>query len=779
MTLDLNMPIRNAVRLFVLAIWLCMSHSLISQEESSVERSRIIETLEGKEYYLHFIKDGETLFSIARTYNTTVNDIFRNNPESREGIRAGMILRIPLEETKTAEPVITSEPSDNFYYHIVKKQETLFSISEKYGVTVQAIKDINPQMGAYLKEGETLKVPRIKESTISQDVKNYNTHRHTIEAGETLYSIARKYSVPTGVIMNANPGVSPESLTIGQYLTIPEPPSRIKEPEVNSDTTAQFREHIVSKGETLYSISRQYGVVIDTLKKYNAGLEYRLYVGQKIKIPVTSQDVEFIVYTPDKAERIDQIAEKHQIESEELDLLNPEIGRKAKKGQPVMIPVESAEDTDDAVPDFAEDPVQSESPCVGWESSTEMTINVALMLPLFLESADSVFKAKESDYSNLTNLNSFRFLPFYSGFLMAVDSMKNQGLNINLFVYDVDNTEQKVNAVLNKSELGRMDLIVGPLYALSFTQVASFAKNHKIPIINPLSTREEIIQNNPYVFKLKPSTDVQTDLLLDHILRKYSKSNVVLIRHNKYQFQEPVSFLRNNLNSRRADRVGIPNSQVIKIMSQGNKRNLFTENKMIDFEKINRSPKDTTYFSNYIKEAIYVNDSTIGLKMSLSLARHNLVIAFSEDIVFSKQILSQLNKLSQDYDITLFGVPEWHAYADLESSHLLNLSLHSFSGSLVDYKDEHTKKWVEQYRQKFNSDPTVSNYAFDGFDTGWYFMNALNRFGKNFYHCLDDLKIPLIQSRFQFEHTNPNGYRNVYWNLGKFEDHQFKKVNLY
>lgn len=779
MTPDLHMNARNSILLLILTFGLLVSSPLLSQEGSPVERSRITETMDGKEYYLHFIKDGETLFSIARAYNTTVNDIFRNNPESREGIRSGMILKIPTDGKTVTEPKIISEPSENFYYHIVKKQETLFSISKKYGVTVQAIKDINTEMGAYLREGETLKVPRIKESAIPDDTRRSEMQVHVIGAGETLYSIARKYNVPTGVIMNANPGVSPESLTIGQSLTIPESQTGIMEPEINSDTTHRFIEHVVSKGETLYSISRHYGVIIDTLKKHNAGLEYRLYIGQKLKIPVPHQNAEFIVYMPDKTERLDQIAEKHRVEHEELTLLNPEIGRRARKGQPIKIPTEYSEDMDDVVPDIGEDPVKSESPCVGWESSPEKTLNVALMLPLFLESADSIFTVKESDYSKLANLNSFRFLHFYSGFLLAVDSMKKQGLNINLFVYDVDNSEQKLKAVLNKSELGRMDLIVGPLYALSFTQVASFAKNHKIPIINPLSTREEVIQSNPYVFKLKPSTDVQTDLLLDHILRKYSKSNVVLVRHNKYQFQAPVSYLRNNLNSQRHEKVGIPNSQIIKLMSPRDKKNLFTENKVIDYEKINRNLTDTTYFSNYVKEAIYVNDSTIGLRMSLSLARHNLVIAFSDDIVFSKEVLSQLNKLSQAYNITLFGIPEWHAYTDLETSHLLNLNLHSFTSTLVNYKDDNTKKWVEQFRQKFNSEPTVSNFAFDGFDTGWYFMNALNRFGKDFYRCLDDLTIPLIQSRFKFEHAYPNGYRNVYWNLGKFENHQFNKVNLH
>ncbi|MFU8843808.1 MAG: LysM peptidoglycan-binding domain-containing protein [Bacteroidales bacterium] len=779
MILYLYMHIKSPMLPVVFVLVFMAAPPLFSQVEPVVERSRITETIGGEEYYLHFIKEGETLFSIARVYATTVHDIFRDNPDAKDGVRSGMILKIPVEKKTISEPVVTAQPGNDFFYHIVKKQETLFSISVKYGVTVQGIREINPEMGEYLKEGETIKIPRIKETTKAPDTPTGEVTLHNIEAGETLYSIARKYNIPTGAILNANPGVTPENLAIGQKLVIPQPETMTDETEVIDGSQGQFKEHIVARGETLYSISKRYGVVIDSLKKYNTGLEFSLYVGQKIKIPVDHQNAEFIVYTPDKPEKLDKIAEKHQIEPEEISELNPEIGRRARKGQDIRIPTdytgekeEDVESTDAAID-------LPESPCVDREVSPDQTFNVALMVPLFLEAADSIFSVEPGDYSRLTNLSSFRFLNFYSGFLMAVDSMKKQGLNINLFVYDVDNSDQKVNAVLNKSELSSMDLIAGPLYARSFARVAAYAKTFKIPIINPLSTREEVIQDNPYVFKLKPSEDVQTDLLLEHILEVYNNSNVIIVRHNQYQFQSPASYIRNILNTRRPEKTGVSNREIIQLMSPRDKRNIFTENKVIDYEIVNRSPSDSTYFSNYVKEAIYVKDSILGLKMSLSKVRHNLVIAFSDDIVFSKEILSQLNKLSQTHDITLFGIPDWHAYADLETNHLLNLKLHSFSSSVVNYNHPNTKKWIEHYRQQYNIEPSSGNFAFDGFDAGWYFLNALYRFGKDFYYCLDGFSIPLIQNSFRFEHESPHGYRNVYWNLGKFENYQFNKVKLY
>lgn len=204
--------------------------------------------------------------------------------------------------------------------------------------------------------------------------------------------------------------------------------------------------------------------------------------------------------------------------------------------------------------------------------------------------------------------------------------------------------------------------------------------------------------------------------------------------------------------------------------------NMLTENMLFDLEQLSERQDDSTLIPNTVKEVLYVNDSTAGLSINLSRIRPNVVIAFSEEKVFTQDLVSQLNKMLSNFDITLFGLPDWNKMGDTETDHLLNLKLHSFSSSIVDYSNEKTREWILNYRNLYNTEPSSENYAFDGFDIGWYFLNALYLYGRNFAECIDDYDIQMIQSKYQFEHLKDNGFQNTYWNVGEYVDYKFIKV---
>lgn len=752
---------------------LVIANRTYSQQHSSINKSEIIENINGKDYYLHFVKQGETLFEIAKAYGITVDNIFKVNPESRGGIKPGQILKIPLIVQKTDDKN-KQNSKDDYFVHIVKAKETFYGISKKYGVEIEDIKKLNPEVGDNLQDGQTLKIPVIKsDKTINPDWDN-SYLLHNVSQGETLYGIARKYDVTIGEIKNANPGLS-DQLTIGASINIPNQVG--SEPDTPETPKDRFIKYQIKPNETIFVVAKSHAVSVDSIKYYNSGLTEEFKPGQVIRIPQNNTTLNYIIHTSNKKDKLQKIAEYYRVNYYDVLVLNPGVHKKVNKGQHIKIPVEVQVDEKDISgenPDLLSD---QESPCRNIEENMDQMYNIALMLPLYLEEIDSLENKEERDISDLRKMISFRFIKFYEGFLMAIDSMNDAGMKLNLFVYDVDNSEEKINRVLHASELSRMDLIIGPLFSEAFKKLADFAKIYEINIINPLSVREEVIFGNPYVFKIKPSNSSQIDKLTLFIQDHFPERNVVIVRHNKYKYQADVSYIRNYLNSNRNPNLYIHNKYIVDLIkSQDHMNQMLTENMLFNLESLKDRQDDSTLIPNTVKEILFVNDSTTGLSMNLSRLRPNVVIVFSEEKVFTQEIISQLNKMLSDYDIALFGLPEWNKFTDMETDHLLNLNLHCFSSSIVDYDDEKTREWILKYRDLYNTEPTTENYAFDGFDIGWYFLNALYLYGNNFSECVDNFDIQLIQTKYRFEKLKDNGSQNIYWDIGKYVDYKFIHV---
>ena len=770
-------------RILIFTVFLFFVSTSVQSQEVVVKKSDIIENIDGTDCYLHFVKKGETLYAIARAYDITVNDLFVTNPESRNGIKPGVILKIPTGKDQNPSTEELQIPSGKkSFYHIVKKQETLYSISKMYKVDISDIKSINPGMSESLQEGQTIQIPVIENYSNFQDSDNDNfSKKHIVVQGETLYGIASTYGITTGEILNANPGMT-NQLKIGQELNIPNQPDPIAEQAVEERKQEEelYFFHTVVQGETLYSIAQKNAVSIDTLKSYNPGLTQYLAIGMELKIPKHKDSEGYIVHHPERKSSLVEIAELYNVDYDEVVRLNPRISRKAKKGQSVKIPVEENEIIETTPEIISSNELDTlYNPCYYEAKHYERTYNLALLLPLFLEEIDSIEIKKELTIEDIAAIPSLRFMDFYAGFMMAIDSMEKRGMNINLFVYDVDSKAEKADKVLYSSELSSMDLIVGPFYGKSFTKFANFAKSYGIPIINPLSTREEVIYNNPFVFKVKPDIKNQLNIITEYLIKNYPESNILLVRGNKYKYRTEVSYIRNMLNKSRPSHIYIPNNIIAEtIIEQSETGRLLTENKLLKLDEFSDKMLDSTYFSNLVKEMVYHSDSVSKLTYNLSKVRNNVVVALGDNIVYVKDVTSQLNKQSLHHDITLMGLPEWIDYNEIETSQKLNLKLHCFASSLVDYSDPNVQLWIQEYREKYNSEPTIDNYAFDGFDLAWYFLNALYMSGPNFLNCLQFLDLDLIHTEYNFEKHGNSGYQNIFWDLGKYQDFQFQKLDL-
>ncbi|MCU0370880.1 MAG: LysM peptidoglycan-binding domain-containing protein [Bacteroidales bacterium] len=181
---------------------------------------------------------------------------------------------------------------------------------------------------------------------------------------------------------------------------------------------------------------------------------------------------------------------KYDISIDALKQANPGIANPGV-GDVLVIPGKS---TMQAEPGLAD--------CARLRKEKNELYRVALMVPFSLEQvADSLWK-ENLDPLKINELSPFRFIQFYHGFMLAADSLRQKGLNVEIHVYDIDHQTSKAMSVIHKPELKKMDLIFGPLFKNSFSIVAEFALENNIPVINPLSPRNDILEGNPFVFKL-------------------------------------------------------------------------------------------------------------------------------------------------------------------------------------------------------------------------------------------------------------------------------------
>ena len=208
---------------------------------------------------IYIVKSGDSLYSIARKYNTTVDEIKRLNNLSSNVLNIGQVLKIPSSESSN-----TGSGTGTTNTYVVKSGDSLYSISRKYNTTVDEIKRLNNLSSNVLNIGQVLKIPSSESSNTGV------SNTYVVKSGDSLYSIARKYNTTVDEIKRLN-NLTSNLLSIGQVLKIPS----------GSSTNT----YVVKSGDNLYSIARKYQITVDELKKLNNLNSNLLSIGQVLKVP--------------------------------------------------------------------------------------------------------------------------------------------------------------------------------------------------------------------------------------------------------------------------------------------------------------------------------------------------------------------------------------------------------------------------------------------------------------------------------------------------------------
>lgn len=204
----------------------------------------------GSNYYT--VKSGDSLWSISRKLGITVDELKSANNLSSNLLSVGQNLIIPGKEAQAT--------GDEY---VVKKGDTLYSIARKYNTSVDNLKSINNITTDSLAIGQIIKLP--STSSTASDT-------YIVKKGDSLYSIARTYNTSVDKLKEIN-NLTSNALAIGQVLKLP------------SSNASENVVYTVKKGDSLYSIAREYGTTVDAIKKLNNITSNTLSIGQKLLLP--------------------------------------------------------------------------------------------------------------------------------------------------------------------------------------------------------------------------------------------------------------------------------------------------------------------------------------------------------------------------------------------------------------------------------------------------------------------------------------------------------------
>ena len=631
------MPSRTQ-KIFLLLINFILIVSTI-RSQVVVERSKDKVVISGRPYYIHIVQKGETAYSISKAYYITVDDLVRENPVADKGIREGQALRLPVVE---APP------------------------KQKSQVPVQKQRDESKYI------------------------------YHKLVAGDTVFSLARKFGVSEQEILQSNPGVEINKLAVGTEIAIPR--REFTTTSQNLDVTeGEFIYHRVAKGESLASIAEKYGVTIREIRKENRGVIFPR-VDDNIRIPVT------------------------------------------RVAEPLQVTEINADTTEIKV---EEEDSESERP-VGYTPVGELRgkINIALLLPLYynenarrteIDSSQIVRGKKVNKVikkpDNWIYEGTMPFLELYNGILLAADTLRAKGLNINMSLFDVRRDTMAVIRLIESGKLSEMDLIIGPVYSQNLSIIAKYAGEKDIPVISPVPLKSNsILYDNPVVFITNPSLEVAQEILSLKVSENHS-DNLVFIH---------------------SDTAGTdPGVLAFKSM-------IFRDlNSKITLEEIRF--KELLFYSR----SMLSNDSINRLEHTLSEKSENLVLIASEEPPVLSETIMDLHTLSKKYRIKLLGYPAMRVLKNLEPKYYFDLGIELYSPYWIDYSKADIRKFISSYRSKFLVEPPEESYAWQGYDIAYYFISGIAMHGRRFLRKPAIHNPDLLETEFDFRRiADESGFEN-------------------
>jgi len=604
-----------------------------------VERSVDKVTISGTAYYIHYVKKGETAYSISRAYGITVDELNRENPPALYGVREGQTLRIPVRDIPESQPV---------------RQEPV---------------------------------------KIRKDESKYIYHR--LQPGETIYSLSRMYGVSEDEIISSNPGIDINKLPVGSEIAVPRREFMTAKQEFEvAKGNSIF--HKVVRGESLSSIAEKYGISIRELRRENRDVRFP-QVGDYLRIPVS------------EAERIPA----------------------------AELPVT------DTVAAVTEEPVLLTRPS-GYTPVRNLqgSFDVAVLIPFYLNEnsvrtdidSSKIVKGRKiykvaGRPDEWIYTRSLGFIEMYEGILLAADTLRALGLDVNLHVFDIKSDTIELTRLIMEGKLSDMDLIIGPVYSHNLAIVASYAKEFGIPVVSPVPLiNNSALIGNPVLFMANASLEVAQNTISEKVSEYYNQ-NFVFIHADTAGTDPGIKYFKER----------------------------------VFFELSKRLPYEEIRFKEFpfTTRSAFNNDSINRLGHALSDLYGNVIIIASEEAPVISESLMDIHALSKKFDVKVFGYPAMRGLDNLDPKYFFDLDIFIYSPYWIDYNKRDVRNFNADFRHKFLTEPDELSYAWQGYDIVYYFLSGLAIHGKDFISHPEIHYPDLLQTEFDFKRrTISDGFEN-------------------
>ena len=546
------------------------------------------------------------------------------------------------------------------FQHTIEQGETVYAIATMYGVTTEAIYKLNPGSKEGIKAGEVLLIPQKKAGTKGNNAETYTFH--TIEAKETLYAVSMKYKVPAQYILQANPGLSVKTFQKGRTIRIPS------------------NESIQAMDQTAQTESKP----------------------QAEEAPVQE-----ITYTIQKKETMYSLCRKFKVSSYELIKLNPQLKSGVKAGVEIKVPVK-----EDAVASKTENKASTES-----FIQSESEVNALLSAPKSTRALNQLKVALLLPFNpSKKTAASSRFIEYYEGMLLAVDSLQNQGLSLDLSVYDTGEGTSRIREILTGETLPNADLIIGAVQNDQIKMIADFAKEHHIKYVIPFTSKNDDVLSNNFVFQVNTPHSYLYSKAAERGRKLFANDHIIFVNiHDKEEKKPFIKAFQEEL-----------------------------KDHQVPFKEIEYNGE--TFAQDL--ESLYMADQV-----------RNVIIPTSSSLEALQKIKTPLRMLAEtkpDRSISLFGYPEWQTYVREALDDFYALDTYIYTNFYADNLSKPMQDFYNKFKTWYSKDliNTYPKYGILGFDTGMFFFGAMKKYGVNFEEELDNIHYPSIQTGFDFHRVN-------------------------